>query len=302
MTSTQIDPSRSPRAALPTMYDLPSERVGEPGLPDEFHSLQPQLLGRSLALTDYTRDEWFAGSDLNLYYDVRHPLWYKRPDWFLAVGVPRLYERRELRRSYVVWQERQNPRVAIEFLSPGTEAEDLGRFHSAGVGETSPQGNRTSSADPKDAEPERPPSKCVVYEENLQVPHYIVYNRLTQELRYFQLAGAGEDPPQDNRYREQTIQKRNPKIWLSDLQVGLGIWEGTFEGARDRWLRWCDGEGNWLSTDTERAEARADLAEVEKVREKERADLAEAEKKQEKERADRLAAKLRALGIDPEEV
>jgi len=30
----------------------------------------------------------FTGADMNLYYDVRHPRWYKR--WFLVVGVPRL--------------------------------------------------------------------------------------------------------------------------------------------------------------------------------------------------------------------
>jgi hypothetical protein len=37
----QTDPPRSPRETLPTMYDLPSESVGEPGLPDEYHDLQP---------------------------------------------------------------------------------------------------------------------------------------------------------------------------------------------------------------------------------------------------------------------
>ena len=31
-------------STLPTMYDLPSEEPGEPGLPDEFHLYQPQLL------------------------------------------------------------------------------------------------------------------------------------------------------------------------------------------------------------------------------------------------------------------
>ena len=30
--------------SLPTMYDLPSEYPEEPGLPDEFHDFQPQLL------------------------------------------------------------------------------------------------------------------------------------------------------------------------------------------------------------------------------------------------------------------
>jgi len=32
--------------------------------------------------------QMFTGADMNLYYDVRHPRWYKRPDWFLVVGVP----------------------------------------------------------------------------------------------------------------------------------------------------------------------------------------------------------------------
>ncbi|MEQ8467250.1 MAG: hypothetical protein RIC07_27245, partial [Coleofasciculus sp. E1-EBD-02] len=38
---TQTDPPLSPRQTLPTMYDLPSDNPEEPGLPDEFHFLQP---------------------------------------------------------------------------------------------------------------------------------------------------------------------------------------------------------------------------------------------------------------------
>jgi len=82
------------------MY-LPSESRG-PGLPDEYHYLQPQLLSTTFQLKLRLR----AGlhSDLNLYYDIRHP-WYKRPDWFAVLDVPRLYEQRDLRLSYVIWQE-----------------------------------------------------------------------------------------------------------------------------------------------------------------------------------------------------
>ena len=40
----QTDPPRHPCEILPTMYDLPSEDPKEPGLPDEFHDYQPQLL------------------------------------------------------------------------------------------------------------------------------------------------------------------------------------------------------------------------------------------------------------------
>jgi Uma2 family endonuclease len=105
----QVDPPLSPRETLPTMYDLPSENPEEAGLPAEFHDLQPQLLSRTLRLSRYTRENCFTASDLNLYYDVNHPLWYKRPDWFLALDVPRLYDGKDLRRSYVVWQEGKSP-------------------------------------------------------------------------------------------------------------------------------------------------------------------------------------------------
>ena len=97
----QTDPPRSPRETLPTMYDLPSEDPEEPGLPDEFHDLQPQLLSLTFQPRNYPASEIFSGTDMNLYYDVHHTLWHKQPDWFGVVGVPRLYDRSELRMSYV---------------------------------------------------------------------------------------------------------------------------------------------------------------------------------------------------------
>jgi Uma2 family endonuclease len=74
------------------MYDLPSEEVGDSGVPDEFHILQPELLRLTFCPPDYFEDEVFVATDLNLYYDARHPQWYKRPDWFGVLGVSRLYE------------------------------------------------------------------------------------------------------------------------------------------------------------------------------------------------------------------
>lgn len=85
------------------MYDLPSEDPEEPGLPDEFHIYQPQLLRETFQPPLWQPVSVFTASDLNLYYDVSHPSWYKRPDWFGVVGVSRLYEGRELRLSYVTW-------------------------------------------------------------------------------------------------------------------------------------------------------------------------------------------------------
>jgi Uma2 family endonuclease len=241
----QEDPPRSPRETLPTMYDLPSEDPEEPGLPDVgaspskdvFHDFQPQLLSRTLALTGYSRTDYFTASDLNLYYDVHHPLWHKRPDWFLAVGVPRLYDGHDLRNSYVLWQEGKPPYVVVEFLSPGTEAEDLGRFYSkaslvldaqASDREATPSASEAAVSEPplgtgEKKVREKPPGKLRVYEEYLRVPYYLVYSRYTQKLRCFKLDGG--------HYQEQSLNSENPLIWLTELEIGLGIWQGEFEGV-----------------------------------------------------------------------
>ena len=111
------EPPLSPRKTLPTMYDLPSEDPEEPGLPDEFHDLQPELLSRTFRSPLYPENRVFSGTDMNLYYDVRHPLWHKRPDWFLVLDVPRLYDDTDLRMSYVIWQEGISPFVVVELLT-----------------------------------------------------------------------------------------------------------------------------------------------------------------------------------------
>ena len=123
----QTDPPLAAKDCLPTMYSLKSEDPEEPGLPDEFHDFQPQLLRDTFRPPTYPGDRVFVASDMNLYYDVHHPLWYKRPDWFAVVGNSRFYEDRDLRLSYVIWQEGVDPFVVVELLSPSTEKEDLGQ-------------------------------------------------------------------------------------------------------------------------------------------------------------------------------
>jgi Uma2 family endonuclease len=278
----QEDPPRAATEPLPTMYDLPSEDPEEPGLPDEFHDLQSQLLSRTLWLLHHAREKCFTASDLNLYYDVKHPLWHKRPDWFLVVNVPRLYEGKELRRSYVVWQEGQNPYVVVEFLSPGTDSEDLGRFDQE-------EGNGAQEVEENEPSPTRlkPPGKLEVYEQYLRVPHYIVYSRYTQQLRYFKLEGGA--------YKEQPLQAQNPLIWLTDLEVGLGIWDGVFELVPGYWLRWCDGEGNWLLTDTEQERLEKEQERLEKEQERLEKEQAQAQLRQ-------AAQNLLATGMEVSQV
>ena len=114
----QTDPPRPPKEVLPTMYNLPSEDPKEPGLPDEFHDFQPQLLRETFQPPNYPLEEIFIGADLNLYYDARNHLWYKRPDWFAVLGVPRSNQQKDLRLSYVIWQEGVTPFIVVELLSP----------------------------------------------------------------------------------------------------------------------------------------------------------------------------------------
>jgi hypothetical protein len=76
------------------------------------------------------------------------------------------------------------------------------------------------------------------------VPYYVVYDRYANILRFFQLVG-------DNYQEQPVLQEGNLKLWLPGLAVGLGLWQGEFEGISRQWLRWCDQGGNWLLLDTE---------------------------------------------------
>ncbi|NJM45269.1 MAG: hypothetical protein HC860_03175 [Alkalinema sp. RU_4_3] len=227
-----VSPSTNPKTtavgqALPTMHDLPSEDPLEPGLPDEFHGLQPQLLAETLSLEGYHPDEIFNAFDLNLYYDIDHKGWYKRPDWFLVVGTSRRYQGKSSRSSYVMWDEKIPPVVVVEFLSPNTEADDLGRFASKPPPVI--QGN--------------PPGKFTVYETILQIPNYIVFNESTNQLRYFRLIAG--------KYQEQPLTAQTPLLWIPEINLGLGLWLGGGRGLYQNWLRWCDAQGNWLQTEAE---------------------------------------------------
>jgi Uma2 family endonuclease len=208
---------------LPTMYDLPSEHPGESGVPDEFHIFQSQLLRETFEAENYSTDEIFIGTDLNLYFDVRHQSWYKRPDWFAVVGVPRLYDGKDLRLSYVIWQEGISPLIVIELLSPSTEKEDLG------------QTVRDSN---------QPPSKWEVYERILRVPYYITFNRLNQEIRAFRLEGE--------RYIA-FLPDKNSRFVIPSVELSLGLWKGSYQGIEQTWLHWFDKNGNLVPTQIEKA-------------------------------------------------
>lgn len=121
-----------------------------------------------------------------------------------------------------------------------------------------------------------------------RVEYYVIYDPDAwlgnEALRVYELSGS--------RY------VRRNDFQLPDTGLALTLWQGEFEGNTRTWLRWCDAQGNLIPTGAERAEVaeeRAEIAEERAATAEERAATAE-------EKAARLAAKLRELGLDPEQV
>ena len=114
---------------------------------------------------------------------------------------------------------------------------------------------------------DRLPTKWQVYEQILRVPYYVVFDRYSNQLRVFALQG--------DRYLEQSLDES--RIWIPSLELGLGLWQGVYRGLERLWLRWYDVNGTWLLNRDEQAA-------------------------QDRQRAERLASRLRALGVDPEDV
>nr|WP_275974216.1 Uma2 family endonuclease [Argonema galeatum] len=129
--------------------------------------------------------------------------------------------------------------------------------------------------------PTYPPGKWFFYEQVLCVPNYVIFDPQAGFLEVYQLDDSGQyqvrQPDANNRY------------WIAEMGLFLGGWQGSRENRTGWWLRWWDENGVLLLWGSELAEQERVRAEQERVR-----------AEQERVRADRLAAQLRAAGIEPE--
>ena len=98
----------------------------------------------------------------------------------------------------------------------------------------------------------------------MRIPYYVVYDRYENNLRVFKISG--------NRY--EAIALSENRLWIENLGLGLGLWQGIYRNFPSLWLRWYDRAG-WIPTLAEKAEA-------------------------ESQRANKLAAYLRSQGLDPD--
>jgi Uma2 family endonuclease len=248
-----------------------------------FSEHQQRLLG------DGIHDHWhspdglpfIAVSNVGLFYAVQSPPIV--PDFMLSLGVEyptKYWEKRH--RTYFVWEFGKSPELAVEVVSNlvGNELDkkfDL--YAQAGIS------------------------------------YYIVYDPSEQygpdTLRLF--------------VREGTEYRRLEKPYFEMLQLGCTLWEGEYMGMYGTWLRWTHPDGSLIPTGAEATEAARELLSKARTEAKEarsetqearsetqkahteaqkahtEAQKARTEAQEAKLRAEKLAEKLRALGLNPEE-
>jgi hypothetical protein len=74
------------------------------------------------------------------------------------------------------------------------------------------------------------------------------------------------------RYAEIDLSSLNNRFWIPEIELGLGVWEGTYNNIQQPWLRWYDMSGNWVLTPVE----------------------------EERKQKERLIEQLRKLGVEPD--
>lgn len=81
------------------------------------------------------------------------------------------------------------------------------------------------------------------------------------------------------------------RVWMPEIGLALGLDRGRYVGREREWLYWFDENGQRLPTPEEQA-----------IQAQQQASQAQQQAIQAQQKADRLAARLRELGIDPEEI
>jgi Uma2 family endonuclease len=210
------------------------------------------------------------GQDSGIYWQLVDPpeRGAEAPDWFYVSNVAPLLDG-QYRRSYVMWKEVVAPLIAIEFVSgDGSEERDT----------TSPFLSAEAKA-----------GKFWVYEQAVRISFYAIYDVKKASVEVYELVAQ----------RYQLIMPNSRGHYpIPPLGVELGIWQGRVDNQTLPWLRWWDGNGSLLLTGEEQADVERQRANAEEQRadaEKQRADT-------EKQRADRLTAKLREMGINPQDI
>jgi GAF domain-containing protein len=247
--------------------DDPVDNINQPAL--------AAVLTESLQLAGKLPETALTPTNYGICATVNGKIVVKAPDW---AYIPRITaDRSEVVRSYTPRLQGEIPVIVMEFLSDA----DGGEYS---VKET------------------HPPGKFFFYEQILQVPNYVVFAPDTGILELYRFDDR-------QKYVLEAIGDRD-RYWIPEMELFLGVWQGNRENRRGFWLRWWDRHGNLLlwgaeqiEQEHQRAEQEYQRAEQEHQRAEQEHQRAEQERQraeQERQRAERLAAQLRAAGIEPD--
>jgi Uma2 family endonuclease len=184
----------------------------------------------------------------------------KAPDWAYIPNIT--VPRSDVLRSYTPQLQGDLPVIVMEFLSDT----DGGEYSSR---------------------PTPPIGKWFFYEQILKIPTYVIFDIDGGLLEVYRRGG-------ERYFLEQPDE--NGRHWIAEMGLFLGTWRGQREDRSGYWLRWWTADGQLLPWSMERAtqaQAKAEQSEA-------KAEQAEAKAEQAEARADRLAAYLRANGVDPD--
>ncbi|BAY44631.1 hypothetical protein SAMD00079811_22320 [Scytonema sp. HK-05] len=220
---------------LPDDYVLPDEPV------DNIN--QPPLaaaLTESLEISGRLPENALTPTNYGICATLNGKIVIKAPDWAYVLSIR--VAREEVKRSYTPQLQGDMPVIVIEFISDtdGTEYS---------------------------IKPTYPPGKWFFYERILKVPNYLIFEPDSGSLEVYRLGDTAQ-------YSLQAADENN-RHQIAEINLYLGVWQGTRENRTGYWLRWWDEQGQLLLWGSELAE-------------------------QERQRAERLIAQLRAAGIEPE--
>jgi len=274
LTPTSTTETNDPEVWIPA--PPPTDLIFDDGVPLESnrHRIAMNVLIASLHEAIAPREDYFTGGNMFVYYSTEQirNRDFRGPDFFAVLNVDGNKERQ----GWVVWEEGgKYPDVIVELMSPSTAGVDVG-------------------------------SKKMIYEQIFNTKDYFVYDPFDANS----LRGWGLN---QRKYEEL---EANPRgwLWCETLGLWLGTWEGTILRETAHWLRFYNREGKLVPLpeerereDKERERQRADRAlaslEVErqeKAQERQRAEQAEAALEEERRKQQALIEKLKAMGIEPE--
>lgn len=257
---------------------VPAAPPGEDSLPYDFGpNLESDQHRETMAEVIQTLQDWLAAQGKNdtavmgnmaLYFSVRQVQAndFLGPDIMVVRGTTL-----RKRKSWVCWEEERSPNVVIELLSETTEERDRG-------------------------------DKMATYALVLRTPEYFLFDPIDGRLEGYRLdpiAQAYSPMPPD----------ADGHLAVDQLGLHLGVvWiERDPDGPQPN-LRWFDRDGARIPNRIERVAAAERAAQDAKAqalaaeRAVQAAQAAKAEALAAEARAARLAEKLRALGLNPEDL